>query len=70
MTTSCYLRWLCAEKDSSTIDSARGPDNFDYGLGMNISDDLVRLYNGKKNPSAEVTVVGWDETRKNYQPNR
>ena len=50
--------------------AARGPDNFDYGLGMNISDDQVRLYNWKKNPSAEVTVVGWDETQKHYQPNR
>ena len=50
--------------------AARGPDNFDYGLGMNISDDQVTLYNWKKNPSAEVTVVGWHETQKNYRPNR
>ena len=50
--------------------AARGPDNFDYGLGMNISDDQVKLYNWKKNPGAEVTVIGWDETQRSYQPNR
>lgn len=50
--------------------AARGPDNFDYGLGMNISDDEVKLYNWKKNPGAEVTVVGWQETQRNYRPNR
>ncbi|HSB28508.1 MAG TPA: SUMF1/EgtB/PvdO family nonheme iron enzyme [Pyrinomonadaceae bacterium] len=50
--------------------AARGPDNFDYGLGMNISDNEVKLYNWKKNPSAEVTVVGWDKTQRNYRPNR
>jgi formylglycine-generating enzyme required for sulfatase activity len=50
--------------------AARGPDNFDYGLGMTISDNEVKLYNWKKNPSAEVTVVGWDTTQRNYRPNR
>ena len=50
--------------------AARGPDNFDYGLGMNLSDAEVKTYNWKKNPSAEVTVVGWHETTANYQPNR
>lgn len=50
--------------------AARGPDNFDYSLGMNLSDDQVKLYNWKKNPDAEVTVVGWEETRRNYQANR
>ncbi|MBS1807913.1 MAG: SUMF1/EgtB/PvdO family nonheme iron enzyme [Acidobacteria bacterium] len=50
--------------------AARGPDNFDYGLGMNLSDADVKLYNWKKNPSAEVTVVGWQATSGNYQPNR
>jgi formylglycine-generating enzyme required for sulfatase activity len=49
---------------------ARGPDNFDYGLGMNISDHEVASYNWKKNPSAEVTVVGMEETKSKYQPNR
>jgi formylglycine-generating enzyme required for sulfatase activity len=50
--------------------AARGPDNFDYGLGVNISDKEVELYNWKKNPSAEVTVVGVSETKSKYQANR
>jgi formylglycine-generating enzyme required for sulfatase activity len=37
---------------------------------MNISDDQVKLYNWKKNPSAAVTVVGWQETQERYKPNR
>ncbi len=37
---------------------ARGPDNFDYALGMFISDAEVQLYNWRKNPDAPVTVVG------------
>lgn len=49
---------------------ARGPDNFDYGLSMNISDNEVNLYNWKKNPGAEVTVVGLLETKSRYQANR
>jgi formylglycine-generating enzyme required for sulfatase activity len=49
---------------------ARGPDSFDYGLGANISDNEVKLYNWKKNPGAEVTVVGIEETKSRYQPNR
>lgn len=49
---------------------ARGPDNFDYGLSMNISDNEVGLYNWKKNPGAEVTVVGIQETKSKYQANR
>ncbi len=50
--------------------AARGPDNFDYGLGMNISDHEVTLYNWKKNPGADVTVVGLQETKLKYQANR
>jgi formylglycine-generating enzyme required for sulfatase activity len=49
---------------------ARGPDNFDYGLGMNISDNEVKLYNWKKNPGAEITVVGLFETKSRYAANR
>ena len=49
---------------------ARGPDNFDYALGMSISDHEVSLYNWKKNPSAEVTVIGLLETRLKYPANR
>ena len=50
--------------------AARGPDNFDYGLGTNISDNEIRLYNWKKNPGAEVTVVGFQETKSKYLANR
>ena len=49
---------------------ARGPDNFDYALGMNISDNEAGLYNWRKNPSARVTVVGVTETKSKYTANR
>jgi iron(II)-dependent oxidoreductase len=49
---------------------ARGPDNFDYGLGMTISDDQIPLYNWKKNPTAPVTLVGIRDSRVAYKPNR
>ena len=50
--------------------AARGPDNFDYGLGTNISDNEAGLYNWRKNPGAEITVVGLAETKSRYMPNR
>ena len=28
--------------------AARGPDNFDYSLGMNISDNEAQLYNWRR----------------------
>lgn len=49
---------------------ARGPDNFDYALGENISDNEAGLYNWRKNPSAEITVVGVAETKSKYSTNR
>jgi|SRR5215471_4975894 len=64
-------RWIYGlPSEAEWEKAARGPDNFDYGLGMNISDDQVKLYNWQKNPGAEVTVVGWQQTQKKYQPNR
>lgn len=64
-------RWIFGlPSEAEWEKAARGPDNFDYGLGMNISDDQVKLYNWKKNPGAEVTVVGWEETQRNYRANR
>jgi formylglycine-generating enzyme required for sulfatase activity len=50
--------------------AARGPDSFDYGLGTNISDKEAGLYNWRKNPGAEITVVGLAETKSRYMPNR
>jgi formylglycine-generating enzyme required for sulfatase activity len=64
-------RWIFSlPSEAEWEKAARGPDNFDYGLGMNISDEQVKLYNWKKNPTAAVTVVGWEETQRNYRPNR
>jgi formylglycine-generating enzyme required for sulfatase activity len=64
-------RWIFGlPSEAEWEKAARGPDNFDYGLGMNISDEQVKLYNWKKNPTAEVTVVGWEETQHNYRRNR
>jgi formylglycine-generating enzyme required for sulfatase activity len=50
--------------------AARGPDNFDYGLGMTVSDDQAQLYNWRKNPGAPVTLVGVRDSRMQYTPNR
>lgn len=50
--------------------AARGPDNFDYGLGMQLSDAEISWYNWKKNPAASITVVGMQNTFSIYRPNR
>lgn len=64
-------RWLYSlPNDAEWEKAARGPDNFDYALGMTISDDEVDLYNWKKNSDALVTVTGIEQTKKIFTPNR
>ena len=50
--------------------AARGPDGFDYALGQSLSDAEAALYNWRKNPSVEETVVGNADTPRRYRPNR
>jgi formylglycine-generating enzyme required for sulfatase activity len=78
---NAYCRWLTQKLGKSRWlfslptegeweKTSRGPDSFDYGLSSQVSDEEVKLYNWKKNPSAEVTVVGIEETRSRFAPNR
>lgn len=56
--------------DAQWEKAARGPDGFDYGLGMALSEPQADLYNWRKNPGAEVTVVGVEETVSRFRANR
>ena len=78
---NAYCRWLTARtgegrwrfalpNDAEWEKAARGPDGFDYGLGMLISDKQIGLYNWRMNPGAPVTVVDRQESGHTYQPNR
>jgi formylglycine-generating enzyme required for sulfatase activity len=78
---NAYCHWLTAKlgggiwifslpTDAEWEKAARGPDGFDYGLSMTISDREVPLYNWKKNPGAAVTVVGTATSRAKYVGNR
>jgi formylglycine-generating enzyme required for sulfatase activity len=64
-------RWLYAlPTDAEWEKAARGPDSFDFALGMALSDNEVRLYNWKKNPDAPVTVIGMNDSPSLHRPNR
>ena len=76
-----YCRWLSRKygkgvwifslpSEAEWEKAARGPDNFDYALGSSVSDQEVSLYNWKKNPTAEVTVIGSKLSREKFVPNR
>jgi formylglycine-generating enzyme required for sulfatase activity len=78
---NAYARWLTRKHgqgkwlfrmatEAEWEKAARGPDGFDYGLGTTLSEGESPLYNWRKNPGAEVTLVGLADTRARYRANR
>jgi formylglycine-generating enzyme required for sulfatase activity len=76
-----YCRWLTRREEGARFwyrmateaeweKAARGPDGFDYGLGMELSEAQAPLYNWRKNPHADPTLVDADATPQLYRPNR
>lgn len=69
--TRRFPGWLFSlPTDAEWEKAARGPDNFDYALGMAISDAEAGLYNWRKNPDAPTPLFGIEESRHLFRPNR
>ncbi|HSP06142.1 MAG TPA: SUMF1/EgtB/PvdO family nonheme iron enzyme [Acidobacteriota bacterium] len=78
---NAYCRWLTRKLGSGIWEfslpseaewekAGRGPDSFDYGLGLTLSDEAVRLYNWRKNPDARITVETIGASKREYTANR